>query len=692
MTYTATYSPEDNKLRLYSSTRLDRKLYARVRGAGFIYAPKQELFVAPMWTPEREDLLIELCGEIDDEDTSLVERAEERADRFVDYKDKRVSDAERAHEAVSRIADNIPLGQPILIGHHSERHARKDAERIENGMRKTVKMWHTAKYWEDRAKGALRHAKYKELPGVRHRRIKSLEADLRRYQNSFTPDPKTKPQMWDGEEHVWITNGSRGGRWAKSSGLPAIEQQSRRWIEHLQNRIAYEKAMLREAGGIAAAQFSIEVGGRVLVADEWVVVLKPNRVGGTLNSVSTTPLRHWHGSSTKVEIERVKDYRAPGPGDTEKVKAATKLPPLCNYPGEGFAQMTQAEWDKKHKDYKTTRAVDATATHARHRVRHAMTTGYKYGHIFITDAKRVDPPAAPLAPAGPEVFAREKDSRQGTDLSPSTEMSRAIHAAIPKDDRIPSYEHLHEMGKAATAGVQVVIAPQLFPTPPELADRMVDFQRRSLGDIRAELRIELLRIEEALRLDGAWLTILALSNVEDDRVGMELRRHITVHRASRVVLELGGHEFACCLGRMVPANARLRELFQLFERDADTVTVRLTYAVIAAYQSRQRHRFRSGESCVPPGAMLHRLDGLAVRILVFVRRSLANQLFACLRVLALTEVGKILSRNRTGKPQVCCETALPLAGNDAALRPIILLPRCELLLVVALCLAGGQRL
>src|ERR1700681_2510606 len=121
MTYTATYSPEDNKLRLYSSTRLDRELYARVRGAGFIYAPKQELFVAPMWTPEREDLLIELCGEIDDEDTSLVERAEERADRFVDYKDKRIGDAERAHEAVSRIADHIPLGQPILIGHHSER-------------------------------------------------------------------------------------------------------------------------------------------------------------------------------------------------------------------------------------------------------------------------------------------------------------------------------------------------------------------------------------------------------------------------------------------------------------------------------------------------------------------------------------------------------------------------------------------
>jgi hypothetical protein len=58
-------------------------------------------------------------------------------------------------------------------------------------------------------------------------------------------------------------------------------------------------------------------------------------------------------------------------------------------------------------------------------------------------------------------------------------MGRAIHAAIPNDDRIPSYEQLHEMGKAAVAGVQVVIAPQLFPTPPELADRMV-----ALADIR----------------------------------------------------------------------------------------------------------------------------------------------------------------------------------------------------------------
>ena len=191
MSYTATYSPKDNKLRLYSTTRLDRETYARVKAAGFIWAPKQDLFVAPMWTPSREDLLIELAGEIEDEDRSLVDRAGERADRFSDYKESRIEDAQRAHDAVHRIADNIPFGQPILVGHHSERHARKDAERIENGMRKTVQMWQTARYWEQRAAGALHHAKYKALPGVRHRRIKGLEADKRKQERN-----KQEAEMW----------------------------------------------------------------------------------------------------------------------------------------------------------------------------------------------------------------------------------------------------------------------------------------------------------------------------------------------------------------------------------------------------------------------------------------------------------------------------------------------------------------
>ena len=215
MSYTATYSPEDNKLRLYSSTRLSKELYDRVKAAGFKWAPKQELFVAPMWTPSREELLLELCGEIDDEDTTLVDRAEERSERFSEYSEKRTDDATRAYKAVEAITEHIPMGQPILVGHHSERRARKDAERIDAGMRRAVKMWDTAEYWTDRAAGALRHAKYKELPAVRARRIKGLEADMRK-QERFLSEATTNYKAWAACEAIRLLHLLPPLAWARA--------------------------------------------------------------------------------------------------------------------------------------------------------------------------------------------------------------------------------------------------------------------------------------------------------------------------------------------------------------------------------------------------------------------------------------------------------------------------------------------
>ena len=167
----ASYSPDDNKLRIYPAHRLSASDYAAVKAAGYAWAPKQELFVAPMWTPARAALAVELCGEIGDEDTSLCERAEQRAERFEDYSDKRGTEAGRARAAVASIADGIPFGQPILVGHHSQRRAERDAEKIQRGMEKAVQLWETSTYWTRRAAGALRAAKYKEQPAVRARRL-----------------------------------------------------------------------------------------------------------------------------------------------------------------------------------------------------------------------------------------------------------------------------------------------------------------------------------------------------------------------------------------------------------------------------------------------------------------------------------------------------------------------------------------
>ena len=66
------------------------------------------------------------------------ERRERRADRREEWAEKRSAKQDAAFEGARKLADAIPLGQPILVGHHSEKRARRDAERIHNGMTRGV--------------------------------------------------------------------------------------------------------------------------------------------------------------------------------------------------------------------------------------------------------------------------------------------------------------------------------------------------------------------------------------------------------------------------------------------------------------------------------------------------------------------------------------------------------------------------
>jgi hypothetical protein len=63
---------------------------------------------------------------------------ERRAELRREWAQKRVAKADASFKAAKAVADMIPFGQPILVGHHSEKGARADAKRIENGMRSGV--------------------------------------------------------------------------------------------------------------------------------------------------------------------------------------------------------------------------------------------------------------------------------------------------------------------------------------------------------------------------------------------------------------------------------------------------------------------------------------------------------------------------------------------------------------------------
>ena len=180
-TFNATYSPEDNKLRLYveGNERLEPELYAEVRAAGFIYAPVQKLFVTPRWTPTREDLCARLAGEIYAEESTMAERAIAKAARLDNLAIKNAGKADAFADAAHRIADRMVTGQPILSGHHSERRARKDADRMKAAQAQAAKCADSVRYWNWKAEGVERHANRKNCPRTRANRIAGLLKDLR---------------------------------------------------------------------------------------------------------------------------------------------------------------------------------------------------------------------------------------------------------------------------------------------------------------------------------------------------------------------------------------------------------------------------------------------------------------------------------------------------------------------------------
>ncbi|WP_439082102.1 ParB/RepB/Spo0J family partition protein [Streptomyces sp. WL006] len=108
-----------------------------------------------------------------------VQRAEEREERASDRADRAASSADARRAKADQIAERFWMGQPILVGHHSEGRARRDQERIHTNMRKSFEDSDRASYWGNRAEAAAHYEKHRNDPHRTLRRLKGLRADLR---------------------------------------------------------------------------------------------------------------------------------------------------------------------------------------------------------------------------------------------------------------------------------------------------------------------------------------------------------------------------------------------------------------------------------------------------------------------------------------------------------------------------------
>lgn len=83
------------------------------------------------------------------------ERQQQKAEHYQEKAERLRAQSESAYNASSRLAESIPFGQPILVGHHSEGRHRRDIDRIHNSMNKSIELSKQAESAEQKAQNAL---------------------------------------------------------------------------------------------------------------------------------------------------------------------------------------------------------------------------------------------------------------------------------------------------------------------------------------------------------------------------------------------------------------------------------------------------------------------------------------------------------------------------------------------------------
>lgn len=136
------------------------------------------------------------------------ERREARAERLRGWADKREAKSDAAYEQAQGMAEHIPFGQPILVGHHSERRDRNYRDRIGRTYDRSFEDAAKAKSMRERAKNiedAAAAAIYDDDPDAIERlqaKIEFLEAQRKRitdYNKSCRKALKADPESKHGD-------------------------------------------------------------------------------------------------------------------------------------------------------------------------------------------------------------------------------------------------------------------------------------------------------------------------------------------------------------------------------------------------------------------------------------------------------------------------------------------------------------
>lgn len=337
----ATYNICDDKLRASFDERLSETDYKMIKAAGFTYWHGSKLFVAK-WSVTAEDALIAFGFEIEDDDRP--DDVEARVDRFSGYAENAERSAESASSYAHNLVAGIPMGQPILVGHHSERGHRATLKRCDAATRRALNESERAAYWNDRVAASIRHAKFKERPDVIARRIVGLEKDERKYAKELSDTRRVElmARAFCDAKYEAQRNNQEFDKESFRVEYAASWQNHcawyQRWLDHAQMLLAYQRELYKQSGGTAADRNKPQKGGAIKCWSSprggWSYVQK-------VNKVTVSVLDNWgNGGPNFSRTIKLSDIRAVM--SLDEVQAAQRDGRLLPIDTRGF-YLTSAE-------------------------------------------------------------------------------------------------------------------------------------------------------------------------------------------------------------------------------------------------------------------------------------------------------------------------------------------------------------
>nr|WP_281496971.1 DUF3560 domain-containing protein [Ornithinimicrobium sp. F0845] len=115
----------------------------------------------------------------------ITQLSQNRVDRLESRADQEEDLSEQRYAAYRQISDHIPLGQPILLGHHSQARAERDHRRMGSHMDASVEHQRQANEARAAANSAQANQRHRRAPVTVANRIERLGADVRRLERTL---------------------------------------------------------------------------------------------------------------------------------------------------------------------------------------------------------------------------------------------------------------------------------------------------------------------------------------------------------------------------------------------------------------------------------------------------------------------------------------------------------------------------